>query len=151
PPSILAARNALPEVDPSNSRFFIVLAERQPNFGEVVNDFIQLLLIFGVVALVVTLALGFVLARSIARPLGALAGATHEIAQGNSAPQGPVTGPAEVRALAADFNHMATQVERAQQAQRDFLGNVSHDLKTPLTSIQGFSQAMIDGALRDRT
>jgi signal transduction histidine kinase len=150
PPELLVAKNAAPLVDPATSRFFVVLAEHQPNFVDVVNDFIQLLVIFGIVALIVALALGFVLARSITRPLGALAAATHEIAQGNYTHQAPVTGSAETQALAADFNRMAAQVERTQQAQRDFLANVSHDLKTPLTSIQGFSQAMIDGALRDR-
>ena len=44
---------------------------------------------------------------------------------------------------------MATNVSRAQQAQRDLVANVSHELKTPLTSIQGFSQAMIDGTVTD--
>ena len=41
------------------------------------------------------------------------------------------------------------QVRSTQQSQRDFLANVSHDLKTPLTSIQGYSQAIIDGAVRE--
>jgi two-component system sensor histidine kinase ResE len=47
--------------------------------------------------------------------------------------------------VAETFNQMTQQVEETQQAQRDFLANVTHDLRTPLTSIQGFSQAIIDG------
>jgi signal transduction histidine kinase len=54
-----------------------------------------------------------------------------------------------VRAVAEGFNHMSEQVQNTQQAQRDFLANVSHDLKTPLTSIQGFSQAIIDGTAKN--
>ncbi|KXK52575.1 MAG: putative two-component histidine kinase [Chloroflexi bacterium OLB13] len=44
---------------------------------------------------------------------------------------------------------MTHEVQSTQQSQRDFLANVSHDLKTPLTSIQGYSQAIIDGAVRE--
>ncbi len=53
----------------------------------------------------------------------------------------------EIGELANAFQTMATNVGRAQQAQRDLVANVSHELKTPLTSIQGFSQAMIDGTV----
>jgi two-component system sensor histidine kinase ResE len=44
---------------------------------------------------------------------------------------------------------MSAEVRVTQQSQRDFMANVSHDLKTPLTSIQGYSQAIIDGTARD--
>jgi signal transduction histidine kinase len=44
---------------------------------------------------------------------------------------------------------MSEEVQSTQQAQRDFLANVSHDLKTPLTSIQGYSQAIMDGATKN--
>jgi len=57
----------------------------------------------------------------------------------------PVEGPAEVKMLARAFNEMSAKVIASQQSQRDFVANVSHELKTPLTSIQGFSQAILDG------
>ena len=58
----------------------------------------------------------------------------------------PVSGPPEMRHAARAFNHMSVQVRATQRAQSDLLANISHDLRTPLTSIQGFSQAIIDGA-----
>jgi two-component system sensor histidine kinase ResE len=63
----------------------------------------------------------------------------------------PETGPKEMRSVAASFNRMSAEVRAAQQSQREFLANVSHDLKTPLTLIQGYSQAIIDGAASDPT
>ena len=54
-------------------------------------------------------------------------------------------GPQEIQELGRAFNEMSQQVISSQQSQRDFVANVSHELKTPLTSIQGFAQAILDG------
>ena len=59
----------------------------------------------------------------------------------------PLEGPAEVKELGKAFNEMVHRVQASQQSQRDFVANVSHELKTPLTSIQGFAQAILDGAV----
>jgi len=90
----------------------------------------------------------FFISRSIALPLGQLTHASEGMAQGNYNQEIAVEGSDEVVRLAASFNKMAREVKRSQQMQRDFVANVSHELKTPLTSIQGFSQAMLDGATK---
>ena len=100
----------------------------------------------GAVALVLSILLALLISRSVAAPLRRVAGAAESIARGETGTRAPVSGPTEVRALARSFNTMADQVEATQRAQRDFVANVSHDLKTPLTSIRGFSQALLDGA-----
>jgi len=99
----------------------------------------------GAVALVLSILLALLVSRSVVAPLRRVAGAAEAIARGESDTRAPVSGPSEVRSLARSFNVMAGQVEAAQQSQRDFVANVSHELKTPLTSIQGFSQALLDG------
>ncbi|MGI8588998.1 MAG: sensor histidine kinase [Chloroflexia bacterium] len=129
--------------------FYMLLAQRPPDLSEVAATFVSQFLFFGLAAVLASLALGLVIARSLTRPIATLTAATREIAQGNYAHKAPVTGSSEMQALAVDFNQMASEVERTHQAQREFLANVSHDLKTPLTSISGFSGAMLDGALRD--
>ena len=99
--------------------------------------------------IIIAVILAGVISRTIARPLQGVAQAAAGVAAGNFAERVPVTGPPEVRAVAEAFNDMSAQVQITQQAQQDFLANVSHDLKTPLTSIQGYSQAIVDGAAPD--
>ncbi len=125
-----------------------VLAQRPPQLGEVWSGVGRQLLLAGALALLVALVLGAVLARSVALPVDRLSRAADEIARGNYAYQVPVAGTSELAHLAERFNAMAADVRNAHQMQRDFLTNVSHDLKTPLTTIQGFSQAILDGAVQ---
>jgi two-component system, OmpR family, sensor kinase len=95
------------------------------------------------------LVLGFWLSRSVAAPLRNIARAARNVARGSYRQRVPVTGPREVRELASTFNRMTGEVQRSQQTLRDFLANISHELKTPLTSIRGFSQAIHDGTIDD--
>jgi two-component system OmpR family sensor kinase len=99
----------------------------------------------GLIALIPSILLALLISRSISKPLRRVARAAEAIARGETGTRAPVSGPSEVRALARSFNTMADQVGATHQSQRDFVANVSHELKTPLTSIQGFSQALLDG------
>ncbi len=99
--------------------------------------------------LLAALVLSALIARSVARPLQQISTAARRIANGDLGQRVPVNGPQETRTLAGSFNVMVGQVAASQQAQRDFMANVSHDLRTPLTSIQGFSQAIMDGVASD--
>lgn len=103
----------------------------------------------GMAGILIAVVLAVLISRTIAEPLQRLARAATDVAEGDYAVHVPVSGPAEVRSLAESFNQMTAEVLAANTAQRDFLGNVSHDLKTPLTSIQGYAQAIIDGAADD--
>jgi signal transduction histidine kinase len=129
----------------------VVFAQPQVRLlGSLLGDFRSVLLPAVLIALLISLAVAYLLARSISRPITKLATATAAIARGDYSQRLPVEGRDELSALTNQFNQMASEVERARRAQRDFVANVSHDLKTPLTSIQGFSQAILDGTITER-
>lgn len=130
----------------------LLTATPAPNllsFGELLqyygDDVFVPLLQAAVIGLICSGALSFVIARSVARPLQAVAEKAVLVAQGKLDQPVPVEGPVEAQAVSLAFNQMMQEVEATQKAQREFLANVTHDLRTPLTSIQGFSQAIIDG------
>jgi signal transduction histidine kinase len=103
------------------------------------------LAIAGLMAFVLAIILALTITRSVADPLRKMAGAAEAIAQGEYDQQLSPQGPDEVQRVATSFNTMAAEVKASRQMQRDFVANVSHDLKTPITSIAGWSQALLDG------
>ena len=99
-------------------------------------------------AIILAVLLSIWIARWIAAPLQRLEQATHQVSLGQFR-KIKLEGPREVQGVAQAFNDMGERVQASQRSQRDFVANVSHDLKTPLTSIQGFAQAILDGTADD--
>ena len=83
--------------------------------------------------------------RSLALPLRRLAGGTRAVAEGDFSHRVPASGGPELAALAEDFNAMALQLSELDQLKKDFVANVSHDLKTPLASIQEATRLLLEG------
>jgi len=102
-----------------------------------------------IISLVISIIIAMILARSIYRPIQRLAAAVENMAQGSYDQTIPVKGPQELKELANGFNGMSARIKESQQQLRHFVADVSHQLKSPLTSIQGFAQAMVDGTAGD--
>jgi signal transduction histidine kinase len=107
------------------------------------------LLGIGLLVLILSALISYVVSRSITHPVEAMTLAAEQIARGNLNQQIEVQTKDEVGRLAAAFNVMTREMARIQRTQQDFMINVSHDLQTPLTSIRGFAQAIVEGAVRD--
>jgi two-component system OmpR family sensor kinase len=99
-----------------------------------------------IVALIISLFVAFWLARWIGAPLQQLVTFSRKMPALDATMITP-RGPHEVQELANAFNEMNQRVQTSQKSQREFVANVSHELKTPLTSVQGFAQAILDGTV----
>ncbi|TMD99627.1 MAG: HAMP domain-containing histidine kinase [Chloroflexi bacterium] len=147
--SYIASAMKLPgkRIDPLGATY-VVLAQPQSSVATTAaGDLASRLLEAGSVALIVAMLLILLVSRSVTRPLTQLAAAAEDIAAGNYSRRVSIAGQDELGMLGSAFNRMAEAVERARKVQRDFLANVSHELKTPLTSLIGFSQALVDDSL----
>ncbi|OGO52570.1 MAG: hypothetical protein A2148_08765 [Chloroflexi bacterium RBG_16_68_14] len=111
------------------------------------RDLIPQLTIAGGIALLASAAAAALISGSISRRLARVTRAAQEMARGHYDQQLDPRGDDEVGRLARAFNVMAREVSQSHRMMRDLLANVSHELKTPLTSIQGFSQALEEGAI----
>ncbi len=99
----------------------------------------------GLGAGVVAVVFATLFASRITTRIGQVTRASQAMAQGDLDQRIDVDGSDEVGRLASAFNLMSSRISRGDRSMRDLLANVSHELKTPLTSIQGFSQAIVDG------
>lgn len=128
-----------------NGQILVVAAPRPrvPALNIFADEFFGPILQAGVIALLLSLILAYALSRWVADPLQKVVAAARNYPAEDIQPV-PPRGPREVQDLTQTFNSMVQRVHASQRSQRDFVANVSHELKTPLTSIQGFAQAILD-------
>ena len=126
----------------------VVLTRRVDATPDVVGPwFFVLVLLTALAAAAVAANLG----RRLTRPLREAQSATGKIAGGDLSarvPENPDDGE-ELAGLARSINAMAESLERSRRLERQFLLSVSHDLRTPLTSIRGFADALAEGRAPD--
>jgi signal transduction histidine kinase len=106
------------------------------------------LLLGGLVAIAIALILTFVLSRRMMSPIGALARAARRLGRGDLSQRVQLRGEGEVAALAQAFNTMATDLEHDEQLRRNLVADVAHELRTPLSNIQGYLEAIRDRVMK---
>ena len=129
----------------ADGRILVIAAPRPrvPVLNVFADAFLFPVIEGGAIAFLLSLILAFVLSRWVADPLQRVVVAARTYPSESLEPIEP-HGPREVQDLTRAFNSMIARVYSSQESQRDFVTNVSHELKTPLTSIQGFAQALLD-------
>lgn len=108
-------------------------------------------LVASLAAAIVFVLIAVYFAYAVSRPLGRVTAAAVAMSRGDYSQRVNVSGSGEIEELGRSFNHMATQVAASHQLLKDFVANVSHDLRTPLTIISGYADSLLDGTARNES
>ena len=113
--------------------------------GEFLGSVNQSITIAALISAAIALALGFFLFRQITSPVSALTVAAERIAAGDLQHRVPIRGASEIGKVGQAFNKMADNLAQQEELRKNLLAEVAHELRNPLSVIQGQLEAMLDG------
>lgn len=116
-------------------------------FAQTIQSNLRIYLYSVLGALVLSLAFVWMMTERFVRPLRQMAAASHSFAQGDFSARVKVKGKDEVAQLGEALNNMAVSLSSVEMMRRSFIANVSHELKTPMTTIAGFIDGILDGTI----
>jgi signal transduction histidine kinase len=135
---------ALP-IENSNSEKAIIIVVS--NVDQAFRNGSLLFLIAAIATILVVAVMIFIISKRITTPLKNMSKVARSIAEGDFEQRVKVETKDEIGELAETFNFMAGELAGVETMRRDFVANVSHDLRTPLTSLHGFLIALLDGTI----
>lgn len=118
-----------------------------PEIHELRSDVLQIFLFSVSLVFAVTLVVIYTMSARITRPLKTLNNAAKAIADGHFEKRVYLNETTELSELGNSFNKMADSIEQLETMRSSFVANVSHDLRTPMTTIGGFVQGILDGTI----
>ena len=130
----------------SDTRAMVYAYDPTPWYWDLAGYLFQLLFAAAVLSPFAAAAAWY-LNRRIVKPVQQVAEASVVLADGGTPMAIPTKAPHELSVMAQSFNRMARKLKRAQDTERDFLMSVGHELKTPLTAIDGYAELLQDGAV----
>lgn len=102
----------------------------------------------GLIAVGIAILLTFFLSRRILSPVKALIGAARQFGKGDFSKRVDAKGKSELSELAHSFNSMADNLEHAQRLRQNMVADVAHELRTPLSNLKGYLEALKDGVIK---
>lgn len=126
---------------------YVVASAPANALGQTLRNNLSIYLYSVLGALAFSLIFVWLLTDRFVRPLREMAAAARSFARGDFSPRVKVKGKDEVAQLGEALNGMATSLSSVETMRRSFIANVSHELKTPMTTIAGFIDGMLDGTI----
>lgn len=114
---------------------------------DLVHNVIKTFFLASLICLIVGFAAMWILTRQMVKPLQQMSAAAKRFAVGDFSYRVKVHGNDELSDLGNAFNDMANALDKLENSRRSFVANVSHELKTPMTSIAGFIDGILDGTI----
>ena len=119
-----------------------------PVAGRIASEVNRSLLWAGIGAAALGTLLVWLLSRRTLAPLQSLDAAARRLGRGDLTQRADTDGPAEIQQLARSFNVMAAGLEEAERHRRNLTADIAHELRTPLSNIQGYLEAIRDGLIQ---
>ncbi len=126
---------------------YVVILKPMQNLREQVNGYLTIVYITLVLLLLLSLIILIFFTEMVYIPLKKIIYATEQYADGNMHYEFAIDNHDELGYLAGTLNYMASEIARSEDHQKKFVANVSHDFRSPLTSIRGYLEAMLDGTI----
>lgn len=140
---VMASSITIPSVSPEPYAMVMVFHEFDHESRQIVGiNFLTALIVLTGTAMII-----YYVSRKITDPLTQMNHSAQQFAKGDFSHRVNVNKTDEIGELGGTLNHMAKELGSLDQLRKDFVANVSHDLRTPLTSIRGFLGAMLDGTI----
>lgn len=139
--------NARQEVTRSDNRGAIILHASASQISAQLRDIYSIILIPCLVIIVIAFVFLAVVSKKVITPVKKLSQVANEYSKGNLDVRTEIHSRDEIGQLAESMEYMADELSKLEDYRRDFVSNISHDFRSPLTSIKGYIEAMKDGTI----
>ena len=130
-----------------DSHFYLLACMRSSTINEYVGDMFSSFILSAGLTLLLSSVLSIVLTNRITQPLHDIGEAARRFGGGDFSARVAPSGDDEITSLAQTFNSMAVNLESIDKSRSQFMGNLAHELRTPMTSVKGFVDGMLDGTI----
>ncbi len=131
----------------SSSIMYVIATATTFNAGEMLGNLFKIYAVSAIIPLILMFIAEYILTYKLTKPLKYMSIAAKSIAKGDFSHRIPVMSDDEIGELSVLFNRMTDSLTKNETARRSFISNVSHELKTPMTTISGFIDGIIDGTI----
>lgn len=126
---------------------YVFAASDARALSEYVANLVSTFILSAGLMLMVSSVLSIVLTSRMTTPLRRISDAAKKFGSGDFSARVPVEGEDELAQLAVTFNNMASNLEKIDSSRHSFMGNIAHELRTPMTTIKGFVDGILDGTI----